>query len=150
MINFILTGFYIGKIKYAPGTFGTLLAIPIYLLLFQYDTLLKIIFLLILFSLSLYLLQYSYAKKLFKNIDDGSIVIDEIIGFLCFMIFFDYNFYTIVLGFTLFRIFDILKPYPISLIDTKMKNPLGVLLDDIVAGVFSGVILFIIIHVFSR
>ena len=92
MINFILTGFYIGKIKYAPGTFGTLLAIPIYLLLFQYDTLLKIIFLLILFSLSLYLLQYSYAKKFFKNIDDGSIVIDEIIGFLCFMIFFDYNF----------------------------------------------------------
>ncbi len=150
MINFILTGFYIGKIKYAPGTFGTLLAIPIYLLLFQYDTLLKIIFLLILFSFSLYLLHYSYAKNFFKNIDDGSIVIDEIIGFLCFMIFFDYNFYTIVLGFTLFRIFDILKPYPISLIDTKMKNPLGVLLDDIVAGVFSGVILFIIIHVFSR
>ena len=104
----------------------------------------------ILFTLSLYLLQYSYTKKFFKNIDDGSIVIDEIIGFLCFMIFFDYNFYTIILGFTLFRIFDILKPYPISLIDTKMKNPLGVLLDDIVAGVFSGVILFVIIHVFSR
>ena len=41
MINFILTGFYIGKIRYAPGTFGTLLAIPIYLLLLQYDTHLK-------------------------------------------------------------------------------------------------------------
>ena len=149
MINFILTGFYIGKIRYAPGTFGTLLAVPIYLFLLQYDTLFKIIFLLTLFTLSLYLLQYSHKKKFFKTIDDGSIVIDEIIGFLCFMIFFDYNFYTIILGFTLFRIFDILKPYPISLIDMKMKNPLGVLLDDIVAGVFSGVILFIIIHVFS-
>ena len=149
MINFILTGFYIGKIRYAPGTFGTLLAIPIYLLILQYNALLKIIFLLMLFALSLYLLQYSYTKKFFKNIDDGSIVIDEIIGFLCFMIFFDYNFYTVILGFTLFRIFDILKPYPISLIDKKMKNPLGVLLDDIVAGVFSGVILSIIIHVFS-
>ena len=149
MINFILTGFYIGKIRYAPGTFGTLLAVPIYLFLLQYDILFKIIFLLTLFTLSLYLLQYSHKKKFFKTIDDGSIVIDEIIGFLCFMIFFDYNFYTIILGFTLFRIFDILKPYPISLIDTKMKNPLGVLLDDIIAGVFSGAILFVIIHVFS-
>ena len=149
MINFILTGFYIGKIRYASGTFGTLLAIPIYLLLLPYDTLLKIIFLFILFTLSLYLLHYSYKKKFFKTIDDSSIVIDEILGFLCFMIFFDYNFYTIILGFALFRIFDILKPYPISLIDMKMKNPLGVLLDDIVAGVFSGVILFLIIHVFS-
>ena len=149
MINFILTGFYIGKIRYAPGTFGTLLAVPIYLFLLQYDTLFKIIFLLTLFTLSLYLLQYSHKKKFFKTIDDGSIVIDEIIGFLCFMIFFDYNIYTIIIGFTLFRTFDILKPYPISLIDTKMKNPLGILLDDIVAGLFSGVILFFIIHVFS-
>ena len=149
MINFILTGFYIGKIKYAPGTFGTLLAVAIYLFLLQYDTFFKIIFLLTLFTLSLYLLQYSHKKKFFKTIDDGSIVIDEIIGFLCFMIFFDYNIYTIIIGFTLFRTFDILKPYPISLIDTKMKNPLGILLDDIVAGLFSGVILFFIIHVFS-
>jgi len=47
----------------------------------------------------------------------------------------------------IFRLFDILKPYPISLIDKKMKNAFGVILDDIIAGLFSGLTLFVIIHV---
>ncbi len=146
ILRFILTGFYIGKIKYAPGTFGTLLAIPIFLLIQDLSLISKILFVFLFFLLSLFLLSISYKRKVFDEIDDKSIVIDEIIGYLVFIIFFENTLFVLTVGFLLFRLFDIIKPYPISLIDKKMKNALGVILDDIIAGLFSGITLFIIIH----
>jgi len=146
ILRFILTGFYIGKIKYAPGTFGTLLAIPIFLLIQDLSLISKILFVFLFFLLSLFLLSISYKRKVFDEIDDKSIVIDEIIGYLVFIIFFENTLFDLTVGFLLFRLFDIIKPYPISLIDKKMKNALGVILDDIIAGLFSGITLFIIIH----
>tara|TARA_Y100000768_G_scaffold349629_1_gene299302 strand:+ start:246 stop:698 length:453 start_codon:yes stop_codon:yes gene_type:complete len=146
ILRFILTGFYIGKIKYAPGTFGTLLAIPIFLLIQDLSLISKILFVFLFFLLFLFLLNTSYKRKVFDEIDDKSIVIDEIIGYLVFIIFFENTLFNLTIGFLLFRLFDILKPYPISLIDKKMKNALGVILDDIIAGLFSGITLFIIIH----
>ena len=147
ILNFILTGFYIGKIRYAPGTFGTLLAIPIFLLIYDLSLIIKISFVFLLFLISLFLLDLSYKKKIFKNIDDKSIVIDEVIGYLIFIIFFDNTLPILLASFLIFRLFDILKPYPIYLIDKKMKNAFGVILDDIIAGIFSGLTLFVIIHV---
>tara|TARA_B100001057_G_scaffold94748_1_gene91181 strand:- start:514 stop:966 length:453 start_codon:yes stop_codon:yes gene_type:complete len=146
ILRFILTGFYIGKIKYAPGTFGTLLAVPLFLLIQDLNLISKILFVFLFFLLSLFLLSISYKRKVFDEIDDKSIVIDEIIGYLVFIIFFENTLFDLTVGFLLFRLFDIIKPYPISLIDKKMKNALGVILDDIIAGLFSGITLFIIIH----
>lgn len=148
IIDFILTGFYSGKIKFMPGTFGTLSAVPILIYFFNNTLLINILILLILFLSSLLLLNYSYKNNLFNNIDDKSIVIDEIIGYLSFMIFFDTNVTNIIIGFLLFRFFDILKPFPISYVDKKIKNSLGVLLDDLLAGLFSGILLFYINYVF--
>ena len=85
---------------------------------------------------------------LFDNIDDKSIVIDEIIGYLSFMIFFDTNVTNIIIGFLLFRFFDILKPFPISYVDKKIKNSFGVIFDDLLAGLFSGILLFYINYAF--
>tara|TARA_Y100001935_G_scaffold56489_1_gene47190 strand:+ start:1794 stop:2246 length:453 start_codon:yes stop_codon:yes gene_type:complete len=147
ILKFILTGFYIGKIKYAPGTFGTLLAIPIFLLIYDFNLITKISIVFLLFLISLFLLSQSYKKQVFKDIDDKSIVIDEVIGYLIFIVFFDNTLFVLFSSFLIFRLFDIVKPYPISLIDKKMKNALGVILDDIIAGLFSGITLFIIIHV---
>tara|TARA_B100001121_G_scaffold307439_1_gene328941 strand:+ start:355 stop:807 length:453 start_codon:yes stop_codon:yes gene_type:complete len=147
ILKFILTGFYIGKIKYAPGTFGTLLAIPIFLLIYDFNLITKISIVFLLFLISLFLLSQSYKKQVFKDIDDKSIVIDEVIGYLIFIVFFDNTLFVLFSSFFIFRLFDIVKPYPISLIDKKMKNALGVILDDIIAGLFSGITLFIIIHV---
>ena len=146
ILRFILTGFYIGKIKYAPGTFGTLLAVPLFLLIQDLNLISKILFVFLFFLLSLFLLSISYKRKVFDEIDDKSIVIDEIIGYLVFIIFFENTLFVLTVGFLLFRLFDIIKPYPISLIDKRMKNALGVILDDIIAGLFSGITLFIIIH----
>lgn len=148
IIDFILTGFYSGKIKFMPGTFGTLLAVPILIYLFNNTLLINILILFILFLSSLLLLNYSYKNNLFDNIDDKSIVIDEIIGYLSFMIFFDTNVTNIIIGFLLFRFFDILKPFPISYVDKKIKNSFGVILDDLLAGLFSGILLFYINYVF--
>ena len=147
ILKFILTGFYIGKIKYAPGTFGTILAIPIFLLIYDFNLITKISIVFLLFLISLFLLSQSYKKQVFKDIDDKSIVIDEVIGYLIFIVFFDNTLFVLFSSFLIFRLFDIVKPYPISLIDKKMKNALGVILDDIIAGLFSGITLFIIIHV---
>tara|TARA_B100000579_G_C22736518_1_gene806961 strand:- start:310 stop:762 length:453 start_codon:yes stop_codon:yes gene_type:complete len=147
ILKFILTGFYIGKIKYAPGTFGTLLAIPIFLLIYDFSLITKISIVFLLFLISLFLLSQSYKKQVFNDIDDKSIVIDEVIGYLIFIVFFDNTLFVLFSSFLIFRLFDIIKPYPISLIDKKMKNALGVILDDIIAGLFSGITLFIIIHV---
>ena len=147
ILKFILTGFYIGKIKYAPGTFGTLLAIPIFLLIYDFNLIIKISIVFLLFLISLFLLSQSYKKQVFKDIDDKTIVIDEVIGYLIFIVFFDNTLFVLFSSFLIFRLFDIVKPYPISLIDKKMKNALGVILDDIIAGLFSGITLFIIIHV---
>ena len=147
ILKFILTGFYIGKIKYAPGTFGTLLAIPIFLLIYDFNLITKISIVFLLFLISLFLLSQSYKKQVFKDIDDKTIVIDEVIGYLIFIVFFDNTLFVLFSSFFIFRLFDIVKPYPISLIDKKMKNALGVILDDIIAGLFSGITLFIIIHV---
>ena len=83
-----------------------------------------------------------YKKKIFVKDDAQEIVIDEFIGYLSFMIFFELNIYHIFIAFVLFRLFDIYKPYTISLIDKKMKNSFGIILDDLLAGIFSGIILY--------
>ena len=127
LVEFILTGFYSGKLKYMPGTFGTVFGIIIYIGIANNNLQDNIFLLLILFFFSLILLDYSYKKNIFKNKDDKSIVIDEIIGYLFFMIFFDINVSNIIIGFILFRFFDILKPFPISFVDKNIKNSFGVI-----------------------
>ena len=147
-VKFLVTGFYSGKIKYMPGTFGTLVGVLIFQLI-SFNSLLNNIFLLlILFFLSLLLLNYSYKESIFLNKDDKSIVIDEIFGYLIFMIFFENNPINLLVGFMLFRFFDILKPFPISLIDKNIKNSFGVMFDDVIAALFSGVGLFLFNYVY--
>ena len=148
LVKFLVTGFYSGKIKYMPGTFGTLVGVLIFQLISLNSLLNNIFLLLVLFFLSLLLLNYSYKKSIFLNKDDKSIVIDEIFGYLIFMIFFENNPINLLVGFMLFRFFDILKPFPISLIDENIKNSFGVMFDDVIAALFSGVGLFLFNYVY--
>ena len=148
LVKFLVTGFYSGKIKYMPGTFGTLVGVLIFQLISLNSLLNNIFLLLILFFLSLLLLNYSYKNSIFLNKDDKSIVIDEIFGYLIFMIFFENNPTNLLVGFMLFRFFDILKPFPISLIDKNIKNSFGVMFDDVIAALFSGVGLFLFNYVY--
>ena len=92
------------------------------------------------FVLSLYLINIY--KKFIDKIDPPEVVIDEFLGIFIIFLFFEYfnnlSFYSIlILGFILFRFFDILKPFPINWIDKNIKNSFGIIMDDIVAGIYS-------------
>lgn len=145
-MNFIaqlyVTVFFIGKSRYFPGTLGTLPAILAYLYLLNYSLEIRVYAILALIFLAHMGINFLYKKKIFVKDDAQEIVIDEFIGYLSFMIFFELNIYHIFIAFVLFRLFDIYKPYPISLIDKKMKNSFGIILDDLLAGIFSGIILY--------
>ena len=141
---------YIGKIKYAPGTLASLFTCLLFIFLIKFfDNS-------ILFFLSLLIFLYSFVAinnsfHEFKSDDPQEIVIDEVVGqmlpLLAIPIYetlylMPLEFYC-VSAFLLFRIFDILKPYPINYIDNNVKGALGIMLDDIIAGTYSIVILIL-------
>ena len=158
----ILTLFGVGYYKYAPGTAASIVTCALWLLLYS----LEINFLLLAF-LYLIILLYSIIlidklSKKFSEVDAKEIVIDEFLGMSLPLLAFyssldqlgswhnvnvDYIFLKYILpSFVLFRFFDIVKPYPINLIDKKLKNGLGVVMDDLIAGLFSLIVTYIAIQ----
>lgn len=136
------TGLGSGLLTPAPGTWGTIPGVILAYFLIPYPVLhLWVLILLIL--LGTYLCER--AGQILQTHDHSSIVIDEIAGVLIVFFSVNTNGWTLLLGFLLFRFFDILKPYPIALIDKKLKNGFGVMADDLLAGVYAGVVLQVIL-----
>lgn len=152
--NIFVSLFYSGYFKTYPGTFGSFISILILFPVIKYKFLsfeIFIIFFLLIFTLSLFFI--SKFSTYTKSHDSGFIVIDEFLGIYIIFIFYDYVFIyndilTIILIFTIFRFFDITKIFPANIIDKKMNNALGVLLDDIVAGVYT-IVTIVALNVFS-
>ncbi|MBT3505536.1 MAG: phosphatidylglycerophosphatase A [Piscirickettsiaceae bacterium] len=138
-VCFLGLGFGSGLAPKAPGTFGTIAAIPIYLLVQNLSLMLYIILTVIAFIVGIRICQQS-ADWLQKE-DPSAVVWDEIVGYLVTMTAAPQGWQWIVLGFVLFRIFDILKPWPISLADQKLHGGFGIMLDDVIAGIFASVLL---------
>ena len=136
---FFATGFGIGYSTIASGTLGTLVAIPIYYFLSEIPSPLYEITLVGFFFLSVWISEN--AERFFEKKDDCRIVIDEIIGFLVTMLWVPKTIHFILIGFFLFRFFDILKPFPIRRLERKLKGGFGVVLDDVMAGVYANIIL---------
>ena len=140
---FLAFGFGSGLVRKMPGTIGTLAAVPVYLIFMQ-SNIWVYSALTVLVSVSGIWICGAAAKLLGEH-DFGGIVWDEIAGFLITMWLVPYSWYTLLLGFVLFRFFDILKPWPIKWIDQKVEGGLGIMLDDVLAGIFAGLILFFIV-----
>ena len=138
----IATGFGVGYSPVAPGTLGTLVAIPIYYFLSEIPSPLYEITLISFIFLSVWISEK--AEIFFGKKDDQRIVIDEIIGFLITMLWVPKTVPLIIIGFFLFRFFDILKPFPIRRLEKGLKGGYGVVLDDVVAGVYANIILHLI------
>jgi phosphatidylglycerophosphatase A len=141
-LYFIAFGFGTGTIPFAPGTFGTLLAIPIYLLMAPLRPLPYFILLLAIIALSMWI-----CGKVTKEIgvaDHQGMNLDEIVGYLVTMFYIPLGWGWMLAGFVLFRLFDIWKPWPINLVDRNVHGGVGIILDDVLAGLFSCVILFLI------
>ncbi len=143
MINrFLLilaTGFGVGYSPLAPGTMGTLIAIPIYYFLSTIPSPIYETTLIAFFFLSVWISEN--AEIFFGKKDDPRIVIDEMMGFLITMLWLPKTIFLVVAGFFLFRFFDILKPFPIRRIEKRWRGGYGVVLDDILAGIYANIIL---------
>jgi phosphatidylglycerophosphatase A len=139
---FIAFGLGSGAIPFAPGTFGTLMAIPFYLLLEPLSLPYYIVCVAIFIAASIWLCDR--ISDAIHVHDHPGMCIDEFAGFFVTMINAPHGWQWIALGFVLFRIFDIWKPWPINVIDEKVPGGLGMELDDIVAGIFSLVIIQIV------
>lgn len=128
-----------GLMPRAPGTWGSLLAIPVFLVLspagqWAYAALTAALF------LSGIYLAGRTARALGVH-DHSAIVIDEVAGMLVTWVGSDPGWFTIVVGFALFRVFDIAKPWPIRRIDRDVEGGTGIMLDDLLAGAMAAVVL---------
>lgn len=143
-VLFLAFGFGSGLAKKAPGTFGTLAAVPLYLALVQAQSLIVYSVVTLLVILVGVWICGQAAEKLGEH-DFGGIVWDEVAGFLVTMWLVPFTWQAVALGFILFRVFDIIKPWPIRWIDRQVHGGLGIMLDDVLAGVFAGGLLFFIV-----
>ena len=142
-IHFIACGFGIGLLPIMPGTFATLAAIPLYLMLVKLPLWAYISITVILVIAGLWLCHVT--NRDFGTDDHPAAVWDEISCFLIVMIAVPTTWYYIAIGFILFRLFDIWKPGPIGWVDRHVHGGIGVMLDDILAALFSLAILQIIV-----
>ena len=138
----LATGLGLGMAPVAPGTFGTLLGIPFAYALHYKGPIPYLIWTLIftLFAVAI----SELAGKYFVEPDSPHIVIDEVAGFLVTMAWLPATWQSFLLGFLLFRLFDALKPGPIGYLDRKVKGGLGVVVDDLAAGLAANIILQIL------
>lgn len=139
LILFIATGGGVGYLPKAPGTWGSLLALPLNLLLLRlpsqgYWLALTLILLLAVYSAGA-------AEKILDRKDPGAIVIDEIIGMLIALIAVPAQPVIWLSAFLLFRFFDIAKPWPVSWADKHLNGGLGIVLDDMLAGAYAWLVL---------
>ena len=142
----------IGKIKYAPGTIASLMTCLLFLFLINIFNIITIFLItLIIFFYSLIAINNSFDE--FETDDPQEIVIDEVIGQMLPLLAVPIYetlyplpiMYYCVAAFLSFRLFDIWKPYPISYVDNNIKGALGIMLDDILAGIYSIIVLTIIL-----
>jgi phosphatidylglycerophosphatase A len=128
-------GFGSGLAPKAPGTIGTLAAIPLYLLLAKLPLIGYVLVVLLSFMVGCWLCGEA-AKQLGVH-DFGGIVWDEFVGYWITMFAAPAGWLWIALGFVLFRLFDIWKPWPIRLADKQVQGGLGIMLDDVLAGIYA-------------
>ncbi|PXA74474.1 phosphatidylglycerophosphatase A [Vibrio sp. 11986-1-5] len=148
--HLLATGFGSGLSPIIPGTMGTLASIPLYLLLVQLPLFAYLFVVLMACILGVKICQVTSTDM--QVHDHGSIVWDEFAGFwitmsivpLLQLPIFDWQW--IVTGFVLFRFFDMVKPWPIGWLDKQVEGGVGIMLDDIVAGIMAAIMLFFVGH----
>jgi phosphatidylglycerophosphatase A len=137
LIKTIGTFFYSGYFPILPGTFASMVAIFLFYLM-RHQILLHILFTLGLIILGL--LVGSAAEEIFNQKDAKCIVIDEVAGMLLSFMFIPFDMKFVIIGFILFRLLDALKPYPADRLQ-KFKGGIGIMGDDLVAGLYTNIVL---------
>lgn len=134
-VHFLALGFGSGLAPKAPGTFGTLAAIPLFLIFMNLSPLHFAAITGVMTMAGIW-----FCGKTARDVgvhDHGAIVWDEIVGFFITMFMVPVSLTTICVGFVLFRFFDIVKPWPIKAVDKKLEGGFGIMFDDVLAGLFA-------------
>jgi phosphatidylglycerophosphatase A len=142
-LHWISCGFGTGFVPKVPGTAGTLVAVPIVLLIQSFPTPVHLTILVLMFVLGCIVCQFT-ALALNQK-DPGAVVWDEITGFCIAMAFIPATWTLMILAFVIFRLLDIFKPWPISLAEKKVAGGIGIMLDDLIAGVLTNLFLQVLI-----
>lgn len=129
---------FIGYLPIAPGTWASALGVLFFVI---FNISLSFLFLLICFITVIGITSSTLAERLIGQKDSRHIVIDEFLGYLISVFSLPNNYIILISAFFLFRFFDILKPFPIRIVEKKFKGGLGIIMDDILAGFYSNLIL---------
>lgn len=143
-VKVVTSFFYLGYSKFMPGTMGSLGGLVIYFLVRSNDVLYAFT---ILFLFTLGIMFAGEAEKIYKKKDPRMIVIDEATGMLLALFCVPFSMFSVILGFFLFRIFDILKPPPAKRMERK-TGALGIMFDDIIAAIYTNLILQVVFRAF--
>ncbi|GAA4651707.1 phosphatidylglycerophosphatase A [Kistimonas scapharcae] len=146
-VHFLAFGLGSGLAPKAPGTFGTLAAIPLYLLLSHLSLPMYALVLVLASLLGIWLCGKT-AKDLGVH-DHPGIVWDEFCGYWLTMLAAPSGWLWIIVGFILFRLFDIWKPWPISLADQRVPGGMGIMVDDLIAGLYALMVMQVIVFVMA-
>jgi phosphatidylglycerophosphatase A len=145
LVVFLATGCFTGFLPKMPGTWGTFAAIPIVIITHRTTTIVQAVTAVVFAAFAVWIA--GRAEILFEGRDARPIVIDEMVGFLITLLWLPLNFLTLCLGFFLFRLFDIVKPPPISTVEKRLQSGWAVVMDDVLAGVFANVTLRLLLIV---
>ena len=139
--HFLAFGMGSGLIRPAPGTWGTISGLLVFVLLVNYLS--PVLAATIMIVLTIYGTWCAHRSAIKMGVHDyGGIVIDEWVGIWITLAVVEPTALNLVVGFVLFRIFDIAKPWPIGWIDRHVSGGIGIMIDDVVAGIFSAAVLF--------
>ena len=144
--HFLSFGFGSGLAPKAPGTFGTLVGMPIFWLISHYALPLQLIIIAGLFLIGMYCCAIT--GEALGVADHGAIVWDEIVAIMLVLAYTPPYWFTWIIAFVLFRLFDIWKPFPIRQFDAKLKGGFGVMFDDLLAGIYAIVALKILLWIY--
>lgn len=136
---FTATGCFIGNVSVAPGTFGSILGIPLCFLISKIELAGAFVFVILFIFFAILVAQE--AEKILVEKDPGCIVIDEIAGLMVALIGIPFNTISVVAGFFIFRVLDIIKPYPIRSLERKLSGGVAIVMDDVLAGIYSNIVL---------
>jgi phosphatidylglycerophosphatase A len=140
---FIATGFYSGYFPLAPGTMGTIVAIPFYFIISLFNSIIYYsIIILVLFIIGT--IASSKAIKIYRQEDPSPVVLDEIVGFLVALFLIEITWWRLLAAFFIFRFFDITKPFPVGAVE-RIGKGFGIMADDLIAGIYTNLIMHLAI-----
>ncbi len=138
----LASGFGVGCMRKAPGTWGTVLAVFLWWIVALSPYWVYVATTVLLCAVGVWICGQA-ARELAVH-DHGGIVWDEIAGFFITMLMVPHNLWWALVGFVLFRFFDIVKPWPISWVDQQVDGGVGIMLDDILAGILAGLLMWLL------